>query len=250
MLSELKNMRWNMSLTRRLIEDTFGRDQLTLARPSIKSVSDRLDYARYHYQEAMRLIAEFAQTYLANRSILDVASSNDEAEKSAFEELMTKLGAHTIACVQSVHTLPDILGHMLYFSIGLNRTSVLKEESISAASVGKLLQKNALYSDLAKSLRQLNEEGAFDHLSALANHSKHRSIVQPQLNEDHTGFRNDRHEVRFSLFAYKGRVYPAISVKELLEPEYERCSKLVIRAGSDLNQILEAIALRNRNFPA
>jgi hypothetical protein len=243
-------MSWHVAHTRSLIERAFDREQLNLARPSIKSVSDRLDYARYHYQEAMRLIAQFASKYLMHQPLLALVFSNDEEERLDFEELMTQLGAHTIACVQSVHTLPDILGNLLYFSLGLNRNSGLKEQNISAAAVEKLLQRNSQYSALADALKQLTDQGSFSHLAALANHSKHRSIVQPQLNEDHTGLRKDRHEVRFSSFTYKGRVYPEVSVKELLGPEYGRCSEIVIQAGRDLNQVLQEIILSKPNFSA
>lgn len=235
-------MTWHVSRTRSLIESAFGREQLNLARPSLKSVADRLDYARYHYQEAMRLVTQFAERYLAHQPLIAVIFSNDGDERFAFEELMTQLGAHTIACVQSIHTLPDILGHLFYFSLGLNRLSVLKEQNITAAAVRELLQGKAQYSALADALEQLTGQGSFGHLAALANHSKHRSIVQPQLNEDLTGLREDRHEVRFSSFTYKGTTFPEVSVKALLEPEYARCSQLVVRTGEDLNDVLAVIA--------
>lgn len=235
-------MTWHVSRTRSLIERVFGREQLNLARPSLKSVADRLDYARYHYQEAMRLATQFSERYLAHQPLIAVVFSNDDEERFAFEELMTQLGAHTIACVQSIHTLPDILGHLFYFSLGLNRLSVLKEQNITAAAVRELLQSQAQYSALADALGQLAGQGSFGHLAALANHSKHRSIVQPQLNEDLTGLREDRHEMRFSSFTYKGTAFPEVSVKALLEPEYARCSQLVVRAGEDLNNVLAAIA--------
>lgn len=235
-------MTWHVSRTRSLIESAFGREQLNLARPSIKSVTDRLDYARYHYQEAMRLVTQFSERYLAHQPLIAVIFSNDSEERFAFEELMTQLGAHTIACVQSIHTLPDILGHLFYFSLGLNRLSMLKEQNITAAAIKELLQGKVQYSSLADALEQITCQGSFGHLAALANHSKHRSIVQPQLNEELTGLREDRHEVRFSSFTYKGTLFSEVSVKALLEPEYVRCSQLVVRAGEDLNHVLAEIA--------
>lgn len=238
-------MTWDVKRTRSLIDRAFGRGQLQLARPAIKSVSDRLDYANYHYREAMRLTKEFAGKYLTNQPLLAVALSSDNDERHAFEELMTQLGAHTIACVQSIHALPDILSHMLYFSLGLNRGSALEEQRVEVRAVCKLLKRRPKYVEFADALESMVSEDAFAHVSALANHSRHRSIVQPQLNEDLTGLRADRHEVRFSSFNYLGKSFPVVGVRALLEPAYASCSQIVVGTGETLNRTLSASVVAN-----
>jgi hypothetical protein len=230
-----------MSETRQQVERLFGREQALLARPSIKSVIDRQDYARYHYQEVRALLSEFASVHLQNRILLDVSMAQDDA-RLAFETVMTKLGAHLVACVQSVHSIPDILAHVFYYALGLNLQHGLDERAISAASVRKLLDANPRYGELADALRGLTSDGQARHLAALANHSKHRSIVQPMLNEDWTGEREDRHEVRFAPFIYSDVPYPEIAVAALLEPEYARSSQVTIKAGEKLNQVLRDLA--------
>lgn len=235
-------MTWHIARTRSLIEDAFGRDQLELARPSLKSVVDRQEYARYHYQEAMRLLARFTDEYLMRMPLIAVIWSNDHNDQLAFEELMTQLGAHSIACVQSIHALPDILAHMLYFSLGLNRFAGLKEQNVNATTVTAVLKADSAHVELAHCLDRLTSGDCFNHLAALANHSKHRSIVQPQLNEDLSGLRTDCHEVRFSSFAYKGTAFPEVTIKSLLEPEYARCAELVVGTGEKLNHVLSRIA--------
>ncbi len=194
-------MTWDLDLTRRLVEAKFGQAQLELARPCLKSVCDRQDYARYHYQEVNRLVDQFAEKYLNDKPLLWVLGANTN-EQWAFEELMTQLGAHTIACIQSIHSIPDILAHAFYFSLRLNQVTVLDESKINANSVRKLLEQDPKFQDLVRALKQLTTEGQYKHLRALCNHSKHRSIIQPLLNEDWTGTRANRHEVRFSSFQY------------------------------------------------
>ncbi|GGX09639.1 hypothetical protein [Undibacterium macrobrachii] len=78
----------------------------------------------------------------------------------------------------------------------------------------------------------------FHHLSALANHSKHRSIIFPSMNEDWTGLRAERHSVMFSAFEYDGTSFMQVSAKEFLVEESDRCFKLVIQAGHMLNDVL------------
>ena len=155
---------------------------------------------------------------------------------------MIKLGAHLVACVQSIHSIPDILAHLFYYALGLNLQDGLDERAISAASVRRLLDANPRYSELADALRSLVADGQARHLAALANHSKHRSIVQPMLNEDWTGERENRHEIRFAPFTYSEVPYPEIAVAALLEPEYARSSQVTIKAGEKLNQVLQALS--------
>ncbi len=154
---------------------------------------------------------------------------------------MTQLGAHAIACVQSIHSIPDILAHTFYFSLRLNQVTVLDESKINANSVCKLLEQDPKFQDFGLALKQLTTEGQYKHLRALCNHSKHRSIIQPLLNENWTGKRENRHELRFSSFQYETDSFPEISIKSLLEPEYERSSYTTVEAGKKLNDVLSKL---------
>jgi hypothetical protein len=235
-------MTWHLSETRALIWRHFGRDQLALARPCLKSVVDRQHFARYHYQEASALLASFAEAHLSDKPLLYAVFGPEAEASSAFETLMVKLGAHTIACVQSVHSIPDILAHVFYYSLGLNFKNPMPERAISAVSVSKLLTPQPQFAELGHALQSLTANGQAPHLAALANHSKHRSIVQPLLNEDATGGRVERHELRFASFAYGSVTYPEVPLRELLEPEYERSSRITITSGEKLNHVLSALA--------
>ena len=231
-------MTWNVGETRMLIEKAFGRDQLLLARPCLKSVIDRQDHARYHYQEAIALLDAFKQKYLSVRPLLDVVFAKERQDRLAFDTLMTKIGANTIACIQSIHSIADILAHVMYFALGINRANAMKERAVSVNSVYMRLMADERFTELGKALHALATEGQAAHLCALANYGKHRSIVEPLMSEDCTGLRLEKHEVRISSFKYQGAVYPEIAVEQLLEPEYARCSTITVVAGERLNRVL------------
>jgi hypothetical protein len=235
-------MTWHLAETRDWIERLFGRDQLSLARPCLKSIVDRQDFARYHYQEARALLTLFADAHLADKLLLDVVMGREPEANAAFQTLMIKIGAHSVACVQSLHSIPDVLAHVLYYSLGLNLSCPLVERKVSAWSMQKMLGSERKFFELADSLRSLTHDGLAPHLAALANHSKHRSIVQPLLSEDATGERSQSHELLFSSFIYESRHYPEITVRELLEPEYERSSQVTIAVGKKLNLVLAELA--------
>ncbi len=214
-------MTWHLSETRELVERRFGRDQLALARPCLKSVVDRQNFAAYHYQEAKALLASFAEAHLADKPLLYAVHGPEADARAAFETTMIKLGAHAIACVQSIHAIPDILAHVFYYSLGVNLTNPMPERAVSASSLYQLLSPQPQFAALGIALRSLTADGQAPHLAALANQSKHRSIVQPLLNEDATGERAERHELRFSSFVYGASVFPG-SASTLLLPRESR----------------------------
>lgn len=152
-----------------------------------------------------------------------------------------------MGCVQSLHALPDIFGHALYYSLGLNlQETAIAEREISAWTVQEKLDGCKELSPLSTRFRYLNSTDDFKRLAGLANLGKHRSIVLPSLGEDQTGLEAERHSVKFSSFSYKGRYYQEVDAKTFLAAEYNRTSLTVIQIGNELNSILHARLSRQR----
>ncbi|MFG6439295.1 hypothetical protein [Roseateles sp. LKC17W] len=230
---------WNLNETRDQIARVYGRDQLTLARDSLRSIDDRQIYAWVHYQDAVQLIDRYVREHLLNSSLLEAIHAKDDDYSIEFDIFIRKVGAHFIACIQSIHTLPDILAHAVYYSLGINLTTdAMEERSITAGSVTRLLATVADAVTIGLQLTQLTSSGLFRHLSALANHSKHRSIVFPFMNEDWTGTRPDRYMVMFSAFTYNREEFDQVDAKDFLSKESDRCSRLIVEIGHELNKVL------------
>ena len=234
---------WHLEETRRHVATIYGRRQLDLARPCIRSVVDREDYARIHYQDAQLILDEYVDASLKDASLMSVTLGGDDEAWSDFNVFIRKIGAHLVACVQSLHSLPDILGHAIYYSLGMNLSrNALSARQITPTSVLKKLQRENDAKTLCELFAEVFSGGSFSHLSALANHSKHRSLVFPALNEDLTGSGRDRHSIVFEGFAYEGVWYPQIGAKEFLAAEYRRISVLVVQCGNELNSVLRSRA--------
>jgi len=230
---------WNLDETRQQIARLFGRDQLILAKDSLRSIDDRQIYAWVHYQDALQLIDAYIDENLKNTTLIEAIHFGEESGSTDFNLFIRKVGAYFIACVQSIHTLPDILAHAIYFSLAINLTAKpIRERSITASSVAKRLSEIPDAEAVGLLLTELATGGAFPHLSALANHSKHRSIIFPSMSEDWTGLRPERHLVMFSAFECDGNSFMQVSAKELLVAESARCSRLVSQAGHALNAVL------------
>jgi hypothetical protein len=199
-------------------------------------------HARYHFQEVLRLTTEFTDAHLADATLFDVAVVSEVELREAFELLMVKIGAHTIACIQALHSLSDTLAHAMYYTLGLNlHAEALRERDISTFNVKRLLDAHDEHQTLATALAELSEDPTFRHVAALANRAKHRSLVKPLLNEDLTGERSSRHEIRIASFDYNGTTFPESPLQVTLEPAYELASRLVVGVGRRMNAYLATL---------
>lgn len=231
--------RWDIEQTRQDVRRLFGDDQLELASPCLRSVVDRQTYARIHYQDARAKIESYTQTALQDASLFEVTFCDSEAWVE-FNIFIREVGAHLTACVQSIHAVPDILAHAIYYSLGLNRTlGSLKTRDICTAKVLKILKRESQFGPITSLLESLVSTATFAHLTALANQAKHRSIVFPSLNEDLTGNREMRHMVVFPEFVYEDIRYPQVFADNFIATEYERSSQCVINTGIELNAVLQ-----------
>lgn len=188
------------------------------------------------------MTSKFTDVHLADATLVDVALVSDVELRGAFELLMVKIGAHTIACIQAVHSLSDTLAHAMYYALGLNlQAEALRERDISTFNVKRLLDAHDEHQTFATALAALSDDDTFRHVAALANRAKHRSLVKPLLNEDLTGERSNRHEIRIAAFDYNGRSFSESPLQATLEPAYELASRLVVDAGRRMNAYLSTL---------
>ena len=240
---------WDFRETHALVERAYGSEQLALVRPCLRSIVDRQNFGKYHYQESQRLIKAFQRRHLNDKMLMVALHGGREHERSrvAFEHLMIKAGAHITACIQCLHAVPDILASAVYFGSGLNLTAhPLKDRDVSIKAVVAAARANADLRRLGDLLDIIASGSQYEHLSALSNLSKHRTIIRTSLNEDWTGSRQDRYELHLTSFNKQTgggtKEYAQASVAFLLVPESERLSRHVIDVGHELNASLRRIA--------
>lgn len=231
--------RWDVEETRKQIRRLFGEDQLELAKPCLRSVGDRQIYARIHFQDARAKIDSYTRTALQDASLFEVTFGDSEAWVE-FNIFIREVGAHLTACVQSIHAVPDILAHAIYYSLCLNRSAgALKPRDVCARSVLGLLRRQPQLNAVTTLLESLVSAESFAHLAALANQAKHRSIVAPAMNEDLTGTRERPHKVVFPAFSYDKSEFPQVFADDFLAVEYGRSSQCVVNIGIELNAVLQ-----------
>lgn len=231
--------RWNMAETRNQIKRLYGHKQLEMAIPALRSVIDRRDYAHFHYHEANNIFRAFAEEKLANEPLLWVIHQSDESV-SEFNWLITRIGAHVVACIQSLHAIADIMAHAVYYSLGMNLSdSALREANISVRTVLKKLGDSAELSIVHQLMTELAYGGRADHLAALSNYSKHRSIIRTSMTEDWSGEEPERQRLTLGGFSYKGNSFPSAGVKNFITDEHDRIARLIVDVGNAMHDVLK-----------
>lgn len=228
---------WNLEQTRKSVELIYGRAQLQLAAPCLRSVIERQWYAFIHYQDFRKLVEAYLQANAGHPPDTFLYWLALDEGQEQFNEFIYRVGAQVTACVQSLHAIPDILAHAVYFSIGLNLDNPIPARDINADSVFKKLGRVPDAVELRRVLGSFKDADA--HLSALANRAKHISVVLPSFSEDWTGLRAERHAVLLAGFEHRGAVYPEVIAKAFLQSELSRVTKLFTEAGIELNLMLD-----------
>jgi hypothetical protein len=230
---------WDLETTRELVGQQHGTAQLELLAPCLQSIADRQFYAGYHFYEHQRLLRDAIDSKLDDQHILDITLPLTPATRVAMHELQAKVGAHVLACTQSLHAIADTLAHSVYYAVAGNLgPSALAERDIGIGSLVRFLAARPQYADVSKQLSELRDHQGFKYLSALVNHSKHRSIILPGLHVAANGSAAKQYQIKFAAFSYGGTHYPALEVVGFLEPFYSWFSGQIVETGNALMSAL------------
>lgn len=238
--------RWNIGETGEVLFKLYGREQQQLILASIHSVWRRMEYARLHYYDAKNLAdAYIDQNLIENPLLIAIHGSDDGSQK--FNEFIYRAGAHITAFTQNLHAVADTFGHALYYALDLKQTGEpLDEWKVNANSVLIRLRLDPELQNLVELLHKLIDGGAFEHLTALVNHSKHRALVLASLAEDWTGPASEKHRLQLNHFVHNKKPYPTVDVTGFLSDEWDRVYKLGVDMGRELHAILqERLATRS-----
>lgn len=230
---------WDLQATRQMIVDLYGKDQMLLARESLNSVVDRRNFAHFHFHEAIDRWEQHLIDIKDCHPVEVALGSGDVDIDNQRAKRMHELGAHVQACVHSLHTIPDIMAHGLYYGLALNQRFPLGEREITAKSVSKKLAENSSLHHLEELFKSMYSSGDFAYLDALNNHGKHRSIVQTAIWSDLTGEAKDPISLQFSDFNHSGAKHDGRDIRSVLTNEYERIARSIIDCGVELWNVLK-----------
>lgn len=229
---------WDIDETRDLVLRRYGRGQLERARPALRSVADRLSYARIHIRALEATINAYLSPARRGQELDEIVFLGANGSLNEFNLFLREVGAHVTACIQSLHAIGDLLSHAIYYSTAIDHESPLGERKISVATVAARLSGKATAGALRHLLSSFGPDGDFQHIAALSNRAKHRSLVLPSLSQDHTGNRSERLAVLIDAFEHESTSFPSVHAKDFLITQFEAVARRTNEAGNELNAIL------------
>jgi hypothetical protein len=233
-------MSWNLEKTKALVEAQLGEAQSKHLSDSLSSIADREFFAGYHFHEHKRLLKEGLDAKYGAEFAMDAILPITETNIQEHVEMSKRVSAHIIALIQSMHALGDTLAFSVAYALGLNiGDSGIQERDISFKRVIDESRKRMGTIPLADKLSEIYTNEEFRYLSALANHCKHRSIIEPKV----TFFPQEAPEavyaLKFNGFNFNGAEYPPRLAVEFMEPLYIWLTHKIVECGICLNEILE-----------
>jgi hypothetical protein len=238
---ELKMTVWDRDEARELVAFSYGKAQAELAYQSMNSTIDRQEYAQYHYRNAMNLFDAYVGKL--HSPIAFMKSSIEGSEEQ--NRCILEIGANVTACVQSLHAIADTFAYATYYTLGYNlKPSPLSERRININSVKRALQQTQEHQSLLQEMAWLVSGDDYTYLDALANYSKHRSLIRTGLWADMTGKNLDTYTLEFQDFIYDKVLLPRRSILPFLQSELVRQSFRINEAGNALNSVLKSDSSR------
>ncbi|WP_256774324.1 MULTISPECIES: hypothetical protein [unclassified Stenotrophomonas] len=237
-------MRWDLGALRGHVQRLFGSDQRRIVSSCIRSVVDRREFTRHHYNEAMRAIAAKIEGR-PNYEVMAAMLGAYDKETGSFEDARFAAYLNIVACVHNMRAVADNLVHLAYFATGMNLDNAtrIEERSISLHQVKDKL----LAPELVEDLKILHSHDDFRYLVALDNLCKHRSIVDVGFSVSEV---EATHGMRINAFSYEGTNYPQRWVRPLLVAEYQRQEIQIMLAGNHLNDYVGGLRSRHLGPPS
>ncbi|MBY6064564.1 hypothetical protein [Pseudidiomarina sediminum] len=234
-------MEWNPRILRDDVEQVYGTAHRRLVDESSTSIVERQQYACYHFHEAKEIFNGYFRERTTAKESIDLIFRKSDSDRDGFDLIYTQTRAHIVAFMQSLHSISDILSHVVYYSLALDLSKKCKIEidRLNIYNLSKFFEcEKDSYASLLELINELTQNDDYKYLSDVVNHSKHRRIVEPSFTVNLRKLEGEFHEIRFREFDYKGKKHNARLAFDFMEGEFDRQNLLIIRIGNELNKIV------------
>lgn len=230
-------MDWDLEILKQAVGELYGDDRVSKLTSSLNSIVERQEFSRFYFYESKEALEKVLFDKNDAKSLMKLVFTHGHENREDFDECIFKAKAHIISFVQNLHSVSDILSHVVYYS--LNLTQAKNESQISIKQVKGWLKSFVEYGGLGNMIQSLIDHEGFEYLEALVNHSKHRSIVEPFFNINLREQGENMKEMKFRDFTYREKKHPARLVYDFLESEFDRQSELVVNIGNEINRLVQ-----------
>jgi hypothetical protein len=175
--------------------------------------------AKFHAEQAHNILKDlFAQSF----------AFGDEK----YNEAEFSYEAYVEACVQSLHSMGDILSQIINILILGNHFS---EDDVSIKRVARYMATKGLAPDVLIEINKLLNSNEFSFIEAFCNTIKHRRLIETKYRSEYGGDYRNEEGLVFVEFNYKGVTYPKTWAKDIIDKYREEVFKLVVEVGLKIN---------------
>jgi hypothetical protein len=233
---------WNMKRLVEFCNVTFGKPKGELVSNVLVSLMWKLNLVRYHADESKEAITRL----LGDRKDVDpteivdlILEQGSGSEKGkSFYRMQFAAEANLIACAQSLHSMADIFGQVIYISLDLDNTlpKPIPKRMQYLHAVNDCMKKNSIGLSITMKLDELLESQEYCYLKDFMNVTKHRSLVPARYTV--TFGAEALHGLQISRFSYDGRDYETKWSDDFLNKDVFSVQQKIIEAGILVNESL------------
>ena len=139
------------------------------------------------------------------------------------------------SCVQSLHSLADILAQIINVVV---LRSKLQEDHVSIKRVVEIMEREGIAPDVARSTRHLLDDKLFNYIDAFCNTIKHRRLIKTNFRAEYGGNARNESGLLFEEFIFKGNTYPQTWGSDILEKHRFHLLNLITEIGLNINKFV------------
>jgi len=231
-------MSWEIGKLKKVTIELYGDEKGKLLAKALDSIFENLDFAIFHHTELKQLIESHSENKSKPQDYFKLVFTNDLDVLNDEHYFKVACKAHILAILRCLHCTPDLLAHVIYYSLNLVAIKPLGERNITLFHVKELLRERLIFPKILALLHEFSSNKDYLHFIALINHTKHRSNITPQLTYSLVEPVNKAHKFNFESFYYDKKKYPQVDSLDFLHQSYDYLSENVIAIGCHINQII------------
>ena len=231
--------RWNPQETVHLVHEVHGDEQRQIAEPSIRALGRRLGFTVFHTSEVTRLFLAYDAKMARSRDMLDAIFDAERA--SDHHDAQYAMAAHTLAGVDGLSAVPDLLASAVLFSANLlprGAPPFSAPSDVNYASVLGYIKQLPSCRVVAPAMHALTATTEFQYLEALAERCRTEEVVRAGIWFDQTGRDPEPYRLKIPAFIHRGKSYFEKDVDPLLLKEGLRVQSTVQATMLAVNEFL------------
>lgn len=244
-MSDLTCAVWDNDLTRQLVRQRYGADQLQTLRPLLRAVSARLAHAQLHFHDFHQIVqAHLNEPVQQGLTCWDLWDTTEDQNIGANNHFFIACEAYVYATVQALHAIGDNLAHVVYYCLGWNTDGTEGTpplQSVCLWSVLNRLKQLRLQRpdllDICAVLDKLSASAEYKVLSNLANHLKHHGglpvVVKWQPAD------GSPYLLVLDSYMRNRKPQPQQDISAMLKDTFATMNRAVVEVGCALNDWLQ-----------